>query len=308
MPWNSKKRRVLDIVNDIREDCSEVDEGSDLDTEAFSLDSFDTESTISSDIDNENIFNLSRRTRTKRLPSYSDESDHQNEVSADGTLWKKIKEGCTSGRPKYSFTFKENNGPTGYAKKNIVKGKVSSPFFLLINKQIIEHIILCTELEASRVLGTEWKLTKEEFCAFLAILYARGAYEARNLKMSYLWSKKWGPIFFRKTLSRNNFTNILRFIRFDKRTERSQRLQNDKFALISRVWDDFIENSRNCFIPGKDIAIDEQLFPTRTRCRFTQYMPNKPNKFGIKFWLASDVATKYVITDSLTYGKKNCNL
>lgn len=24
-------------------------------------------------------------------------------------------------------------------------------------------------------------------------------------------------------------------------------------------------------------------------------MPNKPNKFGIKFWLASDVSTKYII-------------
>lgn len=35
----------------------------------------------------------------------------------------------------------------------------------------------------------------------------------------------------------------------------------------------------------QDITIDEQLFPTKCRCRFLQFMANKPDKFGIKFWL-----------------------
>ena len=91
------------------------------------------------------------------------------------------------------------------------------------------------ELEAFRVLGEKWNLSQEKFYAFLAILYARGAYEAKNLKLSYLWSKKWGPAFFSKTMSRKEFTDILRFIRFDKRNERRVRLQTDKFALISNV-------------------------------------------------------------------------
>ena len=104
-------------------------------------------------------------------------------------------------------------------------------------------------------------------------------------------------------MSRNDFTEILRFIRFDKRNERSQRLQTDKFALVSTVWDKFIENSQNSFKPGAFITVDEQLFPTKARCRFTQYMPNKPNKFGIKFWLASDVETKYVANGFPYLGK-----
>ena len=84
-------------------------------------------------------------------------------------------------------------------------------------------------------------------------------------------------------MSRNKFAEILRLIRFDKKNERSQRLQTDKFALVSEVWNKFIENSQMCYKPGAAITVDEQLFPTKTRCRFTQYMPNKPNKFGIKF-------------------------
>ena len=50
-------------------------------------------------------------------------------------------------------------------------------------------------------------------------------------------------------------------------------------------------------------TIDEQLFPTKVRCRFTQDMPNKPDKFGIKCWLASDVDSKYVINALPYLGK-----
>lgn len=73
--------------------------------------------------------------------------------------------------------------------------------------------------------------------------------------------------------------------------------------MVSAIWNIFIENSQNCYKPGESITIDEQLFPTKVRCRFTQYMPNKPDKFGIKFWLASDVDSKYVINALPYLGK-----
>ena len=39
----------------------------------------------------------------------------------------------------------------------------------------------------------------------------------------------------------------------------------------------------------------QQLFPAKARCWSTQHMPNKTNKFEIKFWLASDSEMKYVV-------------
>ncbi|KOX69489.1 hypothetical protein WN51_06573, partial [Melipona quadrifasciata] len=68
---------------------------------------------------------------------------------------------------------------------------------------------------------------------------------------------------------------------------------------ISEVWRKFISNSQACYKPHENISIDEQLFPTKARCRFTQYMPNKPHKFGIKFWLAVDVESKYIVNGFL---------
>ena len=34
--------------------------------------------------------------------------------------------------------------------------------------------------------------------------------------------------------------------------------------------------------------------PCKPRCKFIQYIANKPNKFGLKFWLAVDVENKYL--------------
>lgn len=73
--------------------------------------------------------------------------------------------------------------------------------------------------------------------------------------------------------------------------------------MILEIWNQFIYNSQCCYKPHENISIDEQLFPTKARCKFTQYMPNKPHKFGIKFWLAVDVQSKYVINGIPYLGK-----
>jgi hypothetical protein len=104
-------------------------------------------------------------------------------------------------------------------------------------------------------------------------------------------------------MSRNRFSEIQRFLRFDLKETRSEHLGNDKFALASEIWDRFIENSIACYTPGPNITADEQLFPTKARCRWTQYMPAKPGKFGIKFWLAADVETKYLLNGFPYLGK-----
>ena len=34
--------------------------------------------------------------------------------------------------------------------------------------------------------------------------------------------------------------------------------------------------------------------PLKSRCSFVTFMPNKPDKYGVKFWVLTDVETKYV--------------
>ena len=55
-------------------------------------------------------------------------------------------------------------------------------------------------------------------------------------------------------MSRNDVAEIMRFIRFDRKNERSQRLRINKFAMVSTVWGQFKENSQNCYKPSAYIT------------------------------------------------------
>ena len=41
--------------------------------------------------------------------------------------------------------------------------------------------------------------------------------------------------------------------------------------------------------------MDEQLFPSKCRCLFTQFMASKPDKYEQKYWLAVDKDSKYAV-------------
>ena len=94
-------------------------------------------------------------------------------------------------------------------------------------------------------------------------------------------NKEWGVSFFQQTTLKNLCREIMRFLCFDLRSTRSTRLQTDKFGLISDVWNRFVDNSISHYKPVENITIDEQLSLTKSCCRYTQYMPNKPDKFCI---------------------------
>ena len=75
-----------------------------------------------------------------------------------------------------------------------MKGQVKTTFYLIIYHRIRDDIMKCTEEEAFRVLGTKKELDRTKLDAFIA----RGAYQAKNLNVSYLWNKIWRPAFFFK--------------------------------------------------------------------------------------------------------------
>ena len=81
------------------------------------------------------------------------------------------------------------------------------------------NIIKCTEEEAFR---TRWKLDTIKLDAFIALLYAHGVYQAKNLEVTYLWNKIWLTAYFSETVSRNDFAEIIRFIQFDKKSKGSR--------------------------------------------------------------------------------------
>ena len=60
----------------------------------------------------------------------------------------------------------------------------------------------------------------------------------------------------------------------------------------------------------KNISIDEGLLKFNGRLSFKQYMPMKPDKFGIKVWMLADAGNYYVPPFQIYLGKNrtSCEL
>ena len=75
-------------------------------------------------------------------------------------------------------------------------------------------------------------------------------------------------------------------------------------AAFRYIWDLFISNCKKWCTPHECVAIGEQLVAFKGRCKFLQYIPTKPGKYGIKiFWLC-DLTTKYGFVGTVYIGRQ----
>ena len=72
---------------------------------------------------------------------------------------------------------------------------------------------------------------------------------------------------------------------------------------ICVIWNRFIDKCITGYIPNVGRISGEQLFPNKSRCPFTQYITSWRDKFGIKFWLAVNNNSTYLLNEFLYAGK-----
>ena len=180
-----------------------------------------------------------------------------------------------------------------------------SIFQAYITEDMVEKIIRFTNLEGNRKFDTAWKDTDlSEIWALLGILLTCGHLQQNQMDTENIWSESYGIQIVRSTMSRNRFRDLLRALRFDDKSTRGERKAKDKFAPIREIWTDFESALRKYYSPGPNITVDEQLMPFRGRCGFLQYLPSKPDKYGLKVFWAVDSETSYPLTCLPYLGKE----
>lgn len=129
----------------------------------------------------------------------------------------------------------------------------------------------------------DWKALDEiEFDAYIGLLLFAGVSKSNYEHTKDLWSGLAHPMY-RATMSLHRFWQISKYIRFDNPIQREQLLaKGEKDAAIQGIWCMLNERLRNSYNAGDNITIDEQLYPYRGRTRFTQYIPSKPARYGLK--------------------------
>lgn len=105
-------------------------------------------------------------------------------------------------------------------------------------------------------------------------------------------------------MSHKRFIALTRYIRFDDSRTRNFRQQTDRAAPIRDIWNFLNENLAKNYEPYENFTVDEQLFPYRGKTKFTQYIPSKPAKYGIKVWWACDSKTKFPLQGKIYTGRE----
>lgn len=211
------------------------------------------------------------------------------ETTEDGTVWREEHLGTS-----LQFTPIQAHVAKGVPTAE-ARASVSSRLQSFLSFISLDMLCLIQEWTVQHARQTEqdhWSMDPPELMAFIAVVILRGVIKVPSLHDS--WSSNLGNPLITKTMTRNRFKDIMRHLRFDDMSTRRQRAEADRFAAISELWASFVTNCIRWYDPGRHLVIDEQLFPSKTRCCFLRYVAAKPEKFGIKFWVASDLKSKYI--------------
>ncbi|CAF1271559.1 unnamed protein product, partial [Didymodactylos carnosus] len=219
--------------------------------------------------------------------------------SRSGMAWFSIPSHAS--KTKFSNTATEKSGLTEFSK-NITS--VEDAFLCFISEEMLNKIMVYSNIEGNRNSASngEWEpITLIELKAFIGLLLLGGLMGKSKKSIKSLWNRSplESPIF-PATMLRNRFETIISSIRFDNKTTREERKRTDKFAAFREIWTDFRENLKKCYNPGLHVTLDEQFLGFRGKCPFRQYIPSKPDKYGIKFWFCVDVNSYYMF-DAFPY-------
>ena len=131
----------------------------------------------------------------------------------------------------------------------------------------------------------------QELEKFIA-LQERNLWEITTCSL-FMQLTEWTSLF-SETLPKHKLLTILKNLRFDVKSIRSERVKVNKCFHIRDIFEWFRHTCICSYTPNMSLTIDEQLLPLKTRCKLITFMPNKPDKYGLKFCIMSEVESKDV--------------
>lgn len=229
-------------------------------------------------------------------------------IGKDGTKWAKAEPLSTGRLPQHNVMHfragpKERSSSPLDVFKKFLSTNISFIIITETNRNAQNAVQKWNSSHPDRTPRVWNDLTQIELDAYIGLLIAAGASHNNMQKTEFLWRTDNLPIF-RAAMSHKRFAALTRYIRFDDSRTRTFRQQTDKAAPIRDIWNLLNENLARNYEPHANVTVDEQLFPYRGRTKFTQYIPSKPAKYGIKIWWACDAKTKYPLQGILYTGRE----
>ena len=104
-------------------------------------------------------------------------------------------------------------------------------------------------------------------------------------------------------MSRHRFENISAFLHVVTQEE-EQDLGNSPLCKIFPLYESIRKRCFEVYQPLCELSVDERMVKTKARSLLKQFIRNKPNKWGFKFWIVADI-TGYTIDFGLYGGARH---
>lgn len=231
-------------------------------------------------------------------------------VSKDGTKWRRepYRQNC---RIREENIMRDEPGVRLQYKSAVTESECWSLFFTVemlqkilthTNAQIKQKIDACSQITNYPHMK---ECTLSEFKAFIGLLYLSGLHRSGRENLSFLWAADGTGIeIFRLTMTLKRFHFIQSNLCFDDKSTRIERSILDNLAPIRELFDSLVNNCAKIYIPNDNLTIDEMLVAFRGRCKFKQYIPSKPAKYGLKIISLVDATSFYTINMEIYAGKQ----
>ncbi|KAK6182621.1 hypothetical protein SNE40_010263 [Patella caerulea] len=143
-----------------------------------------------------------------------------------------------------------------------------------------------------------WKsVDMDDIKHFFALRIAMGFVRKPN------WRDYWSTDFvtcvpfFSSIMSRNRYTLINSFLHYNNNENQLEKenINYDILFKVRPIINSVLSTYLDSYISSRDVSIDESLCPFKGKLSYKQYIPNKPHKWGVKFWVMCDAKTGFCL-------------
>ena len=191
-------------------------------------------------------------------------------------------------------------------------GKAIDFFLLYFSEEIIRNIVQFTNKNAEVKRAQNWRaVTQEELKAFLAALIISNDLIVVPRDERYFFSSSETRLFHIPGVksilkSRKRFFELKSYIYFcDPEHELSEEESRDTLYKVRAIYNELVTKFKQLFNCSREISIDEAMVPFKGKLAIKVRMPDKPVKFGVKFFELCDAKTGYCKNFSLYAGQDN---
>jgi hypothetical protein len=139
-------------------------------------------------------------------------------------------------------------------------------------------------------------ITANEMKQWLGLIIITGLVQKPSMEDYWSTDPVISTPIFSSTMPRDRFLNILTFFHLNDNTNYIPRGQDnfDPLFKVRPIYDVANQRFLSTYTPKQHISIDEGMVPWRGRLSFRQYIPNKPDKFGMKLYILCDSSNGYI--------------